>query len=49
MQLKNPPYDDAYLLRFLRARKFDLEKAKKMFDDFIKWRIDNNIDNIDCY
>ena len=46
MELTNPPYDDQYLLRFLRARKFDLKKTEKMWRDFIAWRIHNNVDNI---
>ena len=32
---ENPEYDDYYLLRFLRARKFDMEKTKLMFNNFI--------------
>ena len=47
MGCSNPPYDDAYLLRFLRARKFDLTKALQMWTNFIKWRGENNIDTID--
>lgn len=39
-------FDDVYLLRFLRARKFDLQKTIKMWDDFIDWRVKNKID--DC-
>jgi len=42
----DPRYDDHYLLRFCRARKFDYEKVQKMFDDFMKWRQENDIDNI---
>jgi len=43
-------YDDYYLLRFLRARKFDMEKTKLMFNNFIDWRRENDVDNvIDCY
>jgi hypothetical protein len=40
-------YDDLYLLRFLRARKFDLNKTYKMFYDFIAWRKENDVDNIE--
>jgi len=49
MGCTNPPYDDAYLLRFLRARKFDLTKALQMWSNFIKWRQENNIDEIDQF
>lgn len=31
-------YDDYYMLRYLRARKFDLDKTKLMFNNFIAWR-----------
>jgi hypothetical protein len=47
MGLTNPPFDDPYLLRFLRARKFDLVKTEKMFTDYINWRKENDVDNID--
>lgn len=46
MGLNMSAYDDAYLLRFLRARKFNLEKTIKMWTDFIDWRVKNNVDNI---
>jgi len=42
-------YDDYYLLRFLRARKFDLEKANEMFTKFLKWRKDFGTDQIDTF
>lgn len=37
-------WDDAYLLRFLRARKFNLKETTIMWKDFINWRIKNNVD-----
>jgi len=40
-------YDDLYLLRFLRARKFDIEKTNLMFTNFMKWRTENNVDEIE--
>lgn len=42
----DPTYDDYYLLRFLRARKFDIDKTKLMFNNFLEWRRDNDVDNI---
>lgn len=39
-------YDDLFLLRFLRARKFDLEKTMEMFKKYLKWRIDMKVDEI---
>lgn len=37
---------DALLLRFLRARKWDVDKAWKMLASTLKWRIETNIDPI---
>ncbi len=42
----HPQYDDYYLLRFLRARKFDMEKTILMFTNFMNWRRENDVDNI---
>lgn len=38
--------DDALLLRFLRARKFDLPQAKLMISNWIKWRKDQGVDDL---
>lgn len=38
--------DDATLLRFLRARKFDIAASKKMFLDCEKWRRDFGTDEL---
>ena len=40
----DPRYDDYYLLRFLRARKFDLKKTIKMFTAFLDWRVEHRAD-----
>jgi hypothetical protein len=42
----HPQYDDYYLLRFLRARKFDMEKTILMFNNFMTWRKENDVDHI---
>ena len=39
-------YDDYYMLRFLRARKFDMDKTKLMFNNFLTWRKEHDVDNI---
>ncbi|CAI2365782.1 unnamed protein product [Moneuplotes crassus] len=48
---QDPRYDDYYLLRFLRARKFNMKKTLEMFKKFLDWRIENRADDaiwIDC-
>lgn len=39
-------FDDYDYLRFLRARKFDRVKTFKMFDKYIKWRIEAKVDDL---
>ena len=46
MGLNDPPFDDATLLRFLRARKFDIPKAQSMFTAHIEWYKGNDVENI---
>jgi hypothetical protein len=44
--LSESQYDDRYLLRFLRARQFHLEKTVLMWDSFVKWSKQVDFDNI---
>lgn len=46
MGLNDPPYDDVYLLRFLRARKFDMKKTIIMWNNFIQFRKDEKADEL---
>ena len=39
--------DDSYLIRFLRARKLDINKTYEMFSNYVAWRKENNIDEIE--
>jgi hypothetical protein len=41
----DPRYDDHYLLRFLRAREFDLKKTLLMFTEFLNWREEHDANN----
>jgi hypothetical protein len=47
VEYNNVRFDDFYLMRFLRARKMDQVKTMEMFVGFLKWRKDNNVDEID--
>lgn len=41
----DPRFNDIYLLRFLRANNFKLNKTMKMFYAFIDWRKEMDVDN----
>jgi hypothetical protein len=43
---ENPWFNDMFLLRFCRARKFDLDKVILMFTNYIQYRKDNGLDTI---
>jgi hypothetical protein len=40
-------YTDVFLLSYCRARKFDIEKVMLMFTNFIKWKKENDVDDIE--
>ncbi len=41
--------DDPVLLRFLRARKFVIPKSIEMFENYLTWRRENNVDDLINY
>ena len=43
---ENPWHKDYFLLKFCRARKFDLEKVKEMFSNYMNYRKENELDTI---
>lgn len=43
---ENPWHKDYFLLKFCRARKFDLPKVIEMFTNYMKYRTDNELDTI---
>jgi hypothetical protein len=49
MGCTEPSYDEIYLLRFLRARKFDLEKTTDMWKNYINWRKEKKVDEVAHY
>jgi hypothetical protein len=40
-------YDDVILLKFLRSKKFDVEKTYQMFAESVKWKIEENVEEIE--
>ena len=41
-----PSFDFHMLLRFLRAREYEVDKALSMFLDHLQWRQENRVDYI---
>ena len=42
----NPWHGDYFLLKFCRARKFELEKVVEMFTNYMQYRKDFGLDTI---
>lgn len=46
LNVQNPRFDDQYFLRFCRARNFDFDKVRIMFEECLKWRKEQDVDNV---
>lgn len=44
--VRRPSHTDAFLLRWLRAREFDVAKAESMYRSDLEWRRENGIDDL---
>lgn len=42
-------WDDHTLARFLKARRFNFDKALEMFTKYLNWRRDSDIDHVDSF
>lgn len=46
LQNTDPKWTDWFVLRFCRARKFDIPKIKIMIQNYLKWSKEVNLDTI---
>ena len=44
--IEHPWFNDSFLSRFCRARKFKLDKVIEMFSNYMQYRKDNALDTI---
>ncbi|KAL3204578.1 hypothetical protein MRX96_011577 [Rhipicephalus microplus] len=44
--VRKTSHTDAFLLRWLRAREFDVTKAERMYRHDLEWRKDNGFDEL---
>ncbi|KAL3204571.1 hypothetical protein MRX96_011571 [Rhipicephalus microplus] len=44
--VRRPEHTDANLLRWLRARDFDLDRAEQMYRQHLRWRQQNHVDTL---
>lgn len=44
--VRKPSHTDAFLLRWLRARDFDVAKAERLYRNDLQWRKDNGVDDL---